>query len=81
MIGQQKRRISCWWGNVKCKGYENKDDEKDYCDQHDVKDLFCDRFQNQPILKDSMDWEEVEKSANGKMGKLVDKTGQPRRFK
>ena len=74
MVGQQKRRISCWWGNVKCKGYENKDDVKDYCDQFNVaRKFFCDSFEDQPRLEWSSDWEEIEKK--------LDTKGRPRRFK
>ena len=46
------------WGNKPCDDYTNQDEMEPFCNQHDVKDLFCDRFENELPLS----WGRKEKN-------------------
>ena len=35
------------WGNKPCDDYTNQDEIEPFCNQNDVKDKFCDRFEEE----------------------------------
>ena len=49
--GEQIRRMRCYWGNDICPSYVNEDENQPFCNQHDVRERFCNSFDNNARLR------------------------------
>ena len=41
ILGAQRRTISCFWSNRSCLGYDNKQEEEQFCSYGDFFQTFC----------------------------------------